>query len=93
MGMIRRHEGVDPQEGINNYGKVEFADPVNNRFPLDTPARVRDSYRRFDMEVRSSDSYSAEEADLVLGRILAAARAQGVQIDATMGGSEGGHAE
>jgi hypothetical protein len=93
METIRRLEGVDPQEGINNYGNVAFADPVNNRFPLDTPERVRQSYRLFDMEAKSSPNYTAEEAELVLGRISQAARAQGVEIDATTGGSQGGHAE
>ncbi|HEX8681834.1 MAG TPA: DUF6582 domain-containing protein [Ardenticatenaceae bacterium] len=93
MGTIRQLEGVDPQKGVNDYGNVEFADPVNHRFPIDTPERTRQSYRLFDMEAKSSPNYDAAESELILSRILAAARAQGVSIGPETGGSVGGHAE
>ncbi len=38
---IDRRDDVNPQEGERKYGDVEFADPVNNKYPIDTPVHVR----------------------------------------------------
>ena len=38
---IDRREGVNPKEGERKYGDVEFADPVNNKYPVDTAAHER----------------------------------------------------
>ena len=34
---IKTRAGVNPEEGIREYGNVLFADPVNNKNPIDTP--------------------------------------------------------
>ena len=31
---IDRREDVNPKEGERKYGDVEFADPVNNKYPM-----------------------------------------------------------
>jgi hypothetical protein len=36
---IERREDVKPEEGERKYGDVEFADPVNNKHPVDTPEK------------------------------------------------------
>jgi hypothetical protein len=36
----RRKDG-NPKEGEREYGDVEFADTVNNKYPVDTPKHVR----------------------------------------------------
>jgi len=38
---IDRRDDVNPHEGEHKYGDVEFADPVNNKYPVDTPEHVR----------------------------------------------------
>jgi hypothetical protein len=38
---IDRRDDVNPDEGERKYGDVQFADPVNNKYPVDTPEHVR----------------------------------------------------
>ena len=38
---IKRRDDVNPERGEHEYGDVEFADPVNNKYPIDTPEHVR----------------------------------------------------
>jgi hypothetical protein len=33
---IHRRFDADPKEGRRKYGKATFADPVNNKYPIDT---------------------------------------------------------
>jgi len=38
---IAKREEVNPEAGKEKYGNVEFADPKNKKYPLDTEAHVR----------------------------------------------------
>jgi hypothetical protein len=38
---IEQSEDVNQEEGERKYGDVEFADTVNNKYPVDTPEHVR----------------------------------------------------
>ena len=38
---IERREDVSPQEGLREYGDVQFADPTNKKYPIDTAEHVR----------------------------------------------------
>ena len=38
---IDKREDVDAKTGAHKYGEVEFADPTNNKYPIDTPEHVR----------------------------------------------------
>ncbi len=38
---IDRRDDVNPKEGERKYGDVKFTDPVNNKYPIDTPGHVR----------------------------------------------------
>ncbi len=38
---IKRRDDVNPDEGIREHGDVEFADPTNNKYPIDTAQHVR----------------------------------------------------
>jgi hypothetical protein len=38
---IDRREDVNPERGFHEYGDVKFADPANNKYPIDTPDHVR----------------------------------------------------
>lgn len=38
---IHRRNDVNPPEGEHKYGDVQFADPTNNKYPIDSPDHVR----------------------------------------------------
>jgi hypothetical protein len=38
---IHRQSDADPKEGLRKYGKAMFADPVNKKYPIDTPGRIK----------------------------------------------------
>ena len=38
---IKRRDDVNPDEGEREYGNVQFADPTNNKYPIDSPEHVR----------------------------------------------------
>ncbi len=38
---MEKREDANPDEGEHKYGDVEFADPVNKKYPVDTPEHVR----------------------------------------------------
>jgi hypothetical protein len=38
---IDRREDVKSRRGESKYGDVEFADPTNNKYPIDTPEHTR----------------------------------------------------
>ena len=42
---IEKRDDVNPNEGLREYGDVQFADPVNHKYPIDTAEHVRASIR------------------------------------------------
>ena len=38
---IHRRRDADPKEGLKKYGDTTFADPVNKKYPIDTPGRIK----------------------------------------------------
>ncbi len=39
---IDRRDDVNPDRGEKEYGDVKFADPVNNKYPIDSEKHVRE---------------------------------------------------
>ncbi len=76
---IKPREDVNPQEGIHKYGDVEFADPVNHKYPLDTPQHVQAAHRYINQQDNAA-KYSASEVKLIKERIAQAASKHGIQI-------------
>jgi len=76
---IGRRDDVDPEEGIRNYGEVEFADPVNNKYPIDTPEHVRAAWAYIHVP-RNAMFYTAAEIELIKSRIIEAARRFGIEL-------------
>ena len=37
---IERRDDVNPKRGEHEYGDVDFADPVNKKYPIDTPTHI-----------------------------------------------------
>lgn len=76
---ILPHHDVNPDEGIRRYGDVTFADPVNNRYPVDTPEHIHAAWSDIHHE-RDAAFYSPEEVTCLERRIQEAAAAQGITL-------------
>ncbi len=76
---IDRREDVNPNEGERKYGDVEFADPVNNKYPIDTPEHVRAAWSYIHQRDNAA-KYDRDEVRLIEERIKRAAKKHGVEI-------------
>jgi hypothetical protein len=76
---IQRRRDADPQEGFEKYGKATFADPVNNKYPIDTPGRIKAAWA-YIHQPRNAEKYTAGEVRTIKARIRAAARARKVAL-------------
>ena len=77
---IDRRDDVKPEEGKRKYGDVEFADPVNNKYPIDTPEHVRAAWSYINQEDNAA-KYEADDDRTIKERIKRAAKKHGVEID------------
>lgn len=76
---IHRREDVNPDEGEQKYGDVEFADPVNNKYPIDTEQHVRAAWSYIN-KAANAEPYTAEELGRIKDRIEKAARRHDIEI-------------
>ena len=76
---IDRRNDVNPKEGERTYGDVEFADPTNKKYPIDTPGHVRAAWRYIHQEENAA-KYDPDEVGAIKGRIKRAAEKHGVEI-------------
>jgi 7-keto-8-aminopelargonate synthetase-like enzyme len=78
---IERREDVNSKEGLREYGDVEFADPVNHKYPIDTAEHVRAAWSYINHEDNAA-KYDAAEVKTIKERIKRAAKKHGVEIEA-----------
>jgi hypothetical protein len=76
---IERREDVNPERGEHEYGDVEFADPVNNKYPVDTPEHVRAAWSYINHKDNAA-KYAAADVRKIKDRIIRAAKKHGVEI-------------
>ena len=76
---IERRGDVNPEEGERKYGDVEFADPVNKKYPVDTPEHVRAAWSYINHKDNAA-KYDADEVKKIKKRIRRAAKKHGVEI-------------
>jgi len=76
---IAARTDVDPKEGKDTYGSVEFADPTNKKYPIDTEAHVRAAWAYINMP-KNAAKYSSADVEAIKGRIEAAAKKHGITI-------------
>jgi len=76
---IERRGDVNPEEGERKYGNVEFADPVNKKYPVDTPEHVRAAWSYINHKDNAA-KYAADEVKKIKKRIRRAAKKHGVEI-------------
>jgi hypothetical protein len=76
---IDRWEDVNPKEGERKYGHVEFADPVNNKYPIDTPEHVRAAWSYINHKDNAA-KYDKDEVKKIKERIKRAAKKYDIEI-------------
>jgi len=77
---IDKREDVNPETGEEKYGDVEFADPVNNKYPIDTPEHVRAAWNYINHKDNAA-KYDADEVETIKNRIKRAAKKHDIEIN------------
>lgn len=68
---IRLDAESEKKEGEKKYGDVKFADPDNDKYPIDTDEHIRAAWNYIHKE-KDADKYSAEDLAAIKKRIVAA---------------------
>jgi hypothetical protein len=68
---IAKRPDVNPKEGEKKYGNVEYADPKNKKYPLDTPKHIKAAWSYIHMP-KNAAKYSSEDASAIKAKIAAA---------------------
>ena len=76
---IRRRPDADPKAGERKYGKAPYADPVNNKYPIDTPGRIKAAWA-YVHQPENAAKYDDAEVRTIKIRIRRAAEARGVAL-------------
>jgi hypothetical protein len=76
---IHRRRDADPAEGLRKYGPTLFADPINNKYPIDTPGRIRAAWA-YVHQPSNSAKYTAAERRTITSRIRKAAQARKLNL-------------
>jgi hypothetical protein len=76
---IHRRRDADPREGLAKHGKATFADPVNKKYPVDTPGRIKAAWA-YIHQPSNAGKYTAAELRTLKARIRQAAKARKVAL-------------
>ena len=76
---IHRRRDADPSEGVEKYGNTRFADPVNKKYPIDTPGRIKAAWA-YIHQPSNAAKYTAGERRTLRTRIRQAAKTRGVTL-------------
>lgn len=76
---IDRRQDVNPESGEHKYGDVQFADPTNKKYPIDTPEHVRAAWSYINHQDNAA-KYDKDEVALIKQRIKRAAKKHNVEI-------------
>lgn len=71
LAKIAKRPDVDPKEGEKKYGNVEYADPKNKKYPLDTAKHIKAAWSYIHMP-KNAAKYSSEDASAIKAKIAAA---------------------
>jgi hypothetical protein len=77
---IEQRDDVNPKEGLREYGDVQFADPVNHKYPIDSAEHVRAAWSYINHKDNAA-KYDADDVKTIKKRIEAAAKKHGVDIE------------
>lgn len=77
---IDKRDDVNPERGEHEYGDVEFADPTNKKYPIDTPEHVRAAWSYINHKDNAA-KYAAADVKTIKERIQLAAKKHNVDIE------------
>ena len=77
---IKRRDDVNPDQGERDYGDVQFADPTNNKYPIDTPEHIRAAWSYINHKDNAA-KYKADEVKTIKERIKRAAKKHDIEIE------------
>jgi hypothetical protein len=81
MATIEKREDVNPKEGEREYGDVQFADPTNKKYPIDTEEHVRAAWSYIHHKDNAAE-YSAKDLETIKNRIRKAGEKYGIDFEA-----------
>lgn len=77
---IKRRDDVNPDQGERDYGDVQFADPTNNKYPIDTPEHIRAAWSYINHKDNAA-KYKSAEVNTIKERIKRAAKQHDIEIE------------
>lgn len=77
---MKRRKDINPEEGVREYGLVEFADPTNNKYPIDTSEHIRAAWRYIHQK-RNAQKYDEDELQSIKDRIRMAADEHDIPVE------------
>ena len=77
---IHKRDDVDPKDGEREYGDAQFADPVNNKYPIDTEEHVRAAWSYINHKDNAA-KYESKEVETIKDRIKRAAKKFDIEIE------------
>jgi hypothetical protein len=77
---IDKRGDVNPESGEEKYGDVEFADPTNNKYPIDTPEHIRAAWSYINHKDNAA-KYDVREVETIKNRIKRAAKKHDIEIN------------
>ena len=76
---IHTRADVNPERGEHEYGDVQFADPTNNKYPIDTPEHIRAAWNYIHHKDNAA-KYAASDVETIKGRIERAAKHHNITL-------------
>lgn len=78
---IEHRADVNPERGEHEYGDVEFADPTNKKYPIDTPEHIRAAWSYIHHKDNAA-KYEKSDVEKIKARIKRAAEKHDIEISA-----------
>jgi hypothetical protein len=76
---IHRRRDADPREGVRKYGRTSYADPVNKKYPIDTPGRIKAAWA-YIHQANNAGKYTPAEVRTIKARIRDASKQRKVAL-------------
>ncbi|HIS36936.1 TPA: hypothetical protein IAC10_09970 [Candidatus Scatousia excrementigallinarum] len=68
---MKKRKDVYPNRGLHKYGEVDFADPVNKKYPIDNEEHIRAAWSYIHMP-RDYEKYDSADLKTIEDRIVKA---------------------
>lgn len=68
---MEKRDDIYPNRGLNEYSDVKFADPVNNKYPIDSEEHIRAAWSYIHMP-RNYEKYDKKDLKTIENRIIEA---------------------